>query len=164
MDEEIKINQSSVTGAPVYYEIFKESETGNTVLKNLNSLLDDLILNNTVARENITILTTRRKSDCFLCDYVDQDLKLGDHQFTSKIGSNDKITCASVQGFRGLESQIIILGDIDGRGYKHLNYLAASRAKLMLFLLVSDRFIEKHPEFTDGCEEYTGGLDLKAIL
>jgi hypothetical protein len=164
VDEEIKINQSSVTGAPVYYQIFEENQSGNNALENLNILLDDLIINNTVTWENITILTTRRKSDCFLCDYVDQDVALGSYKFTSEIGSGEKITCASVQGFRGLESQIIILGDIDGRGYKHLNYLAASRAKLMLFLLASDRFIEKHPDLTDECDEYTGGLDLKTIL
>ncbi len=164
MDESIQINQSSVTGAPVYFQSFDDNQAGNTALDKLKALLDGLIVENGVSRENISILTTRRKSDCFLSDYVDQDVHLGDHQFTSEIGSKDKITCTSAQKFRGLESQIIILGDIDGRGYKHLNYIAASRAKLMLFLLTSESFIAKHPDLTEGCEEYTGGLDIESLL
>jgi hypothetical protein len=164
VDEDIEINQSNVTGAPVYYKTYNDNPPEKTAIKSLELLLDDLIQNNTISLKNITILTTRRKEDCFLREFIDQDRHIGQFQITSEIDSEDKITCTSAQKFRGLESQIVILGDLEGRSYKQLNYIAASRAKLMLFLLTSESFIEKHPELTEGCEEYTGNLDLKAMF
>ena len=164
MDEEIDINQSSVTGSPVHFQSFNDEIPGDTAIEKLEVLLNDLIVNNNVAMNNITILTTRRKEDCLLSEYIDEDKSLGKYFVTSGIGVDSKITCTSAQKFRGLESQIIILIDIEGRSYKHLNYIAASRAKLMLFLLTSESFISRHPEFTDDCEEYTGNIDIKTIL
>jgi hypothetical protein len=164
MHEDIQINQSSVTGAPVYFLAFNDEQEGNSVLDKLELLLDDLIVKNSVSQRNITILTTRRKEDCFLHEFIDQEKQLGTYLLTSEIDSEFKISCTSAQKFRGLESQIVILGDLEGRSYKQLNYIAASRAKLMLFLLTSESFLAKYPELTDGCDGYTGNLDLKAMF
>jgi hypothetical protein len=164
MNEDIQINQSSVTGSPVYFQTFRDEQPGKSVLDKLQLLLDDLIVKNSISQRNITILTTRRKEDCFLREFVDQEKYIGQYLITSDIDSEFKITCTSAQKFRGLESQIVILGDLEGRSYKQLNYIAASRAKLMLFLLTSESFLAKHPELTDGCEEYTGSLDIESML
>jgi hypothetical protein len=164
MDENIQVNQSSVTGAPVYFYPFSDEQPEKSVVDNLQLLLDDLIVKNSISQRNITILTTRRKEDCFLSEFVDREKYIGQYQITSEIDSEFKITCTSAQKFRGLESQIIILGDMEGRSYKQLNYIASSRAKLMLFLLTSEGFITKHPELTDGCEEYKGTLDMESMI
>ena len=164
MEEDILINQSSVTGSPVYFQPFNDDQPGESMLDNLELLLDDLIVKNSVSQRSITILTTRRKEDCFLREFVDQEKYIGQYLITSEIDSEYKITCTSAQKFRGLESQIIILGDMEGRSYKQLNYIASSRAKLMLFLLTSEGFITKHPELTDGCEEYKGTLDMESMI
>jgi len=157
--EDIKINKSSVTGAPVYFIPFDDDMLEITSTDKLCGLLDDLLQNNSICQENITILTTRRKQDCFISKYVDEDERLGNHKFTSQVYSKFGITCTSAQKFRGLENQIIILGDIQSGDFKQLNYIAASRAKLMLFLLVSQNFINKYPEYIEGCREYTGEVD-----
>jgi len=164
MSEDIQINQSSVTGAPVYFQTFNDNQPGESLLDNLELLLDDLIVTNSISRRNITILTTRRKEDCFLSEFIDQEKYIGQYLITSEIDSEFKITCTSAQKFRGLESQIIILGDLEGRSYKQLNYIAASRAKLMLFLLTSESFLAKHPELVEGCEEYKSTLDIESVI
>jgi hypothetical protein len=164
LDDDIQINQSNVTGAPVYYKTYNDDHLEKTAIQSLELLLDDLINKNAVSIKNITILTTRRKEDCFLSEFIDQEKYIGQYLITSGIDSEDKITCTSAQKFRGLESQVVILGDLEGRSYKQLNYIAASRAKLMLFLLTSEKFLKKHPDMIEGCEEYTGSLDIESIL
>lgn len=71
----------------------------------------------------------------------------------TKIESKDSATpdlpvFATIQGFKGLDSKIIILCDLDAindEKYKQYMYIAASRARTLLYVVGSAEYFKKHP-------------------
>lgn len=56
--------------------------------------------------------------------------------------SNDSIIFSTIHSFKGLESKIVLLCDVDdieGTNAKMLNYVAISRAKLLLYILCDEK-------------------------
>lgn len=109
----------------------------DTHLKNtLGRLLHRLVVDGGVATKDIVILTTKRKQTL-------QNQVVG--QFRIKADpdiSRNEILCNTIQGFKGLESSVVILVEIEMNSntnyLKKLMYVGASRARNHLIILRPD--------------------------
>jgi DNA helicase IV len=118
---------NNLQGLPVSYNTYGTNEEQK---KKLIALIKHL-LNNRINRSRITILSpyTRNKSVVSLIDH-----------FTIKnysVRNDDSITFCTIQSFKGLENDIIIIVDVESFDQLKLLYVGYSRARLALHVFES---------------------------
>lgn len=72
------------------------------------------------------------------------NVKFADEYFD---GTKEGITYSTIQGFKGLEAPIVILCDVDDledRYHQLLNYVAISRSKELLYILLNEKAYEDY--------------------
>ena len=86
--------------------------------------------------DDITILSPRRRTDS-LWKYYDPDKDIiGDVDDDPK---SYRAVFSTVQAFKGLESKVVIIADIDSYDDIKLMYVALSRARSKMYVLESDK-------------------------
>ncbi len=119
---------TTVDGPPVQYITWSSMEAQCRKLKALLKQLQD----SHIAPEKITILSPRKREDSVVSMLEDYTIK------DFRIPPGTKTTFCTIQGFKGLENQVIILTDIVDFSSEKLMYVALSRACSGLFVLESD--------------------------
>lgn len=102
-------------------------------LEKINAILDEL-LKDGVNYQDIVILSTLRLENSIVSGIADK--------LTESKGQPNKIYFSTIHGFKGLESPVIILTDIDNIGFdarKNLLYVGMTRARSALYILASER-------------------------
>ncbi len=98
--------------------------------KLLSSILHRLIVDEQIAAEEIVILSPYRKKSWFI------DQRIGNFQLTESLNPRaNEVTCTTIYKFKGLESKVLILADIDQAVSQELLYIGYSRARSYLILL-----------------------------
>ena len=126
---------SKIVGPPVSYTTYKNEDEE---LVKLEELLFNLTDKEHIENGDIIILSpyTREKSIVSRIDTT----KIRD--FTFKSGNH--ITFSTIQSFKGLDSKVVILTDIDGFSPEQLMYVALSRARSGLFVLETKSASEEY--------------------
>jgi hypothetical protein len=106
----------------------------------LRTLLNELTLKDNIALEQIVVLSPYRMEN------VKSAWRTGLSQVKTSSDmatpSTGKIRVGTIQGFKGLEADVVILVGIDANAAKHLDwlYIGASRARAVLYLLALEEF------------------------
>lgn len=119
---------TKVDGPPVQYITWS---TLDVQCKKLKSLLKQLT-DSHIAPEQITILSPRKREDSVVALLDELSIK----DFKVPQGSNTSF--CTIQGYKGLENDVIILVDIEDFSSEKLMYVGLSRACSGLFVLESD--------------------------
>ncbi len=104
----------------------------------LRQLLHELIHKQCINAERIVILSPYRP------DHARSGWRIGLEQFETSsdmsIPETGKIRVGTIQGFKGLEADVVVLVGLDSKAADHHDwlYVGASRARAMLYLLVFD--------------------------
>lgn len=129
-------SQSTTAPGPLGRDVEIHYYTGDNELKNtLGRVLQRLIDDEKIATKDIVILTTKRKQAL-------QNQILG--RFRVKADpdiNNNEIRCNTIHYFKGLESPVVILVEIDLNNVPHLKnllYVGASRARHHLIIIRPD--------------------------
>jgi hypothetical protein len=127
---------STTPAGPLGREVEIHYYTSDNDLKNtLSRILHHLVDNEKLVTKDIVILTTRRKQAL-------QNQLLGRFRVLADPDiSNNEIRCNTIHYFKGLESPVVILVEIDlnnVRNLKNLLYVGASRARHHLIILRPD--------------------------
>ncbi len=128
--------QTLVDGPPVNYITYETLDEEKTKLEALLASL----LGSYIDEKRITILSPykRDKSVVALVDgYNIRDYRKA---------VNSKITFCTIQGYKGLENTVIILTDVDSFQSDKLMYVAFSRARSGLYILMSDNAVKEYLE------------------
>lgn len=128
---------TKVDGPPVDYITWSNM---NDQSKKLSLLLGKLI-NQNIAPENITILSLKKREDSVVSmidNYVIRDFKV-------PIGKN--IVFSTIQGYKGLENEIIIVTDIESFDLEKLMYVGLSRARTGLFIFETNAAKKEYDGF-----------------
>lgn len=96
----------------------------------LMAIINDL-LSRSIKREDIVILSPRRRSDSVVCRL--QGITIKDYS----VHTVGQIRFSTLQAFKGLESSAIILTDIESYADEKLIYVGLSRARFSLSVLES---------------------------
>lgn len=108
-----------------------------TLVSDLKSLLEKLIVNNKVNPSKVLLLSTREKSKSWLQNEVraaGYPIQIIDASNYGKV--KDVIPFTTVQAFKGLEADVVIFLNeslYEGHEAKNLEYVAMSRARFFLF-------------------------------
>ncbi|WP_028995259.1 nuclease-related domain-containing DEAD/DEAH box helicase [Azonexus hydrophilus] len=111
----------------------------------LRSLLHELTQKENITPEQIVILSPYRMEN------AKSAWRTGLSQFNTSADmatpSTGKIRVGTIQGFKGLEADVVILVGIDANAAKHPDwlYIGASRARAILYLLA----LEEFPDFSE---------------
>ena len=95
--------------------------------KKLSSLLDKLLTQN-IAPEDITILSLKKREDSVVSmidNWVIKDFK---------VPKGKNIVFSTIQGYKGLENEVIIVTDIENFDLEKLMYGGLSRARTGLYI------------------------------
>lgn len=129
-------SQLTTAPGPIGRDVEIHYYTGDNELKNtLGRVLQRLVDDEKIATKDIVILTTRRKQAL-------QNQILG--RFRVKADpdiNNNEIRCNTIHYFKGLESPVVILVEIDLNNVPHLKnllYVGASRARHHLIIIRPD--------------------------
>lgn len=127
---------STTPAGPVGRDVEIHYYRNDNQLKNtLSGILHRLVDEEKIATKDIVILTTRRKQAL-------QNQLLGKFRVKADADiSNHEIRCNTIHYFKGLESPVVILVEIDlnnVRNLKNLLYVGASRARHHLIILRPD--------------------------
>ncbi len=128
--------QSSVKGLPVDYLTYT---TDREQQKKLEHLLIDLIKEK-ISKKDITLLSPKQKENSIVSlvkNFTVVDLKeLQEFE----------ITFSTIHSFKGLENKVIILTDITNLSDKKLLYVALSRARVRLYVLLTQNALSEYNE------------------
>jgi len=142
----------AVEGRPVYYVQIDSAEK-KAVEQVVQKLLHQLITEYKVSRKSISLLSCHRVENNSLSKFIDTDKKLAGQRLTNSLSDNTAITSTSARRYRGLENQIVILYDFREHDFTEINYNGATRACLLLIMLVDKEVIRSKADFLDGCVE-----------
>lgn len=128
---------------------FERRDSKENLLIRLESLIDEHIKSG-YRREDITILTFKTLDKSILSDVI----KIGRHSIEKEKRLSKKILFTTARKFKGLESPIIILIDLDKDAFSNsekerLFYVATSRAKVNLHIIF-DGNEDDYNEFLKG--------------
>ena len=118
----------TVEGPPVEYITYSSPEEQRYKLEKLLKLL----LENNISKDEITILSPNRRAISVVSTIYGFNIK--DFQVSGK----NNITFCTIQAYKGLENKVIIITDIDTFQNKLLMYVALSRARSGLYIMISD--------------------------
>lgn len=108
-------------------------------IKKLKNILDRLKKRG-IKKQNIMILSPYQLNKSFLADYPHKN-EIIDISSNFSLKSNMSINFSTIQSFKGLEEYCIIIIDIDDLSsveIRHLMYVAASRSKYGLYLMLNN--------------------------
>ena len=120
---------SNVDGVPVqYYSYSDPEEEKDRLLSILNELRDSHI-----SSKQICILSPIKRENSIVSEIT--EFEISDY----KVNWNKNISFCTIQSFKGLENSIVILTDIDSLNDQKLLYVALSRARTGLYVLLSEK-------------------------
>lgn len=128
----------TVTGLPVDYNYYK---TDSEIIEKLSSKIKTLVVDK-VSIEDIIVLSTRRLSNSCLAK-IDKILNFSLVDVTRskfKLKSSG-LKFSTIHAFKGMESQVVIIVDIDKtyeNSLQSLLYVAMSRARSLLILMINE--------------------------
>jgi len=138
---------TNVVGVPVEYRFFADLETQRETIRGvINKLIADGI-----RADFITVLSPKvRRRSCLAAPLKGLDCTIEDLT-EDKIGNpeNGPAKFCTIHSFKGLENAVIIIADVehlDGDLYRSLLYVAMSRARQRLFVLVSESARKEYNE------------------
>lgn len=134
-----QVNRVKASGPQVEQYSYESLEDERSQIYALiERLKDDGVRNNDVV---ILSAYSLNNPKCFLCEKGIPSklgrLKTGGKMWSAKI---DEIRFSTISAFKGLESKVLILADVDSfaeESRKLLNYVAISRAEIALFVFYS---------------------------
>lgn len=135
-----------IKGLPVRYAWYKNLfDQALQISECINNLLDEGIL-----AEDIVILSTKRYKES-LAGSGRLRLKVGHYQLEKNILTTYKnmIACGTVQSYKGLESSVIILTDIEEintKSMKTVNYVGYTRARTALWVFLNQKLKKDYEE------------------
>ena len=106
----------------------------------LRTLLNELVQKENIAPEQIVVLSPYRMENTKSAWRAGlSQVKTSSDMATPSTG---KIRVGTIQGFKGLEADVVILVGIDANAAKHPDwlYIGASRARAVLYLLALEEF------------------------
>ena len=113
--------------------------------KKMNDILKELKAEK-VAMKDITFLAPIKYKNTMLKNAGIKVMELGMEELN--IESDNKLPrFATIQGYKGLDSKIVILTDVDeilDENFSKFIYIAATRARTLLYIVGSEEFWEKH--------------------
>ncbi len=114
-------------------------ENIDTLSKKLNELIAKLMADNIIPKQ-ITVLTFNKEMISFIKSNSNHEIEEINEQ---KHYSNDKISISTIHGFKGLESDFVIIAgledvDIENNELMSLVFVGYSRAKMGLTILMND--------------------------
>ena len=125
-------------GLPVEHRYWR---TASGLLRSLTDVLDRLLADG-IPVENVVILSTRRLVNSSLAGVSHiGDLPLMDVSRSLKV-DRECLKFSTIHSFKGLESPVVIIVDVNGVEESHeqsLLYVAMSRARALLTLMVHER-------------------------
>ena len=128
----------TATGLPVDYNYYKSK---NEVVEKLSSKINTLI-NDNVSIEDIIILSTRKlNNSCLARVEKVLNFSLVDVTFSMLKVKPSVLKFSTIHAFKGMESQVVIVVDIDrtfGDSLQSLLYVAMSRARSLLILMINE--------------------------
>jgi len=150
---------SNIIGEPVSICFY---ENIDSMLTYIRKILTQLIQFERISSKDIIILTPKSSSSFFKTSDFEEKHKIGPYKIVS-IESEDpsSIRFMTIQKFRGMERQIVILVELDSdvHAIESLFYLGCSRAKTKLFLLASKDIDDKlRKNISKGCEDITNKI------
>ena len=119
---------SKVAGIPVEYLTYSNDEEEK---EKLNQVISSL-LNNHISPKMISILSPVKREKSIVSLIEEYDIK------DFKVYSSNRLSFSTIQSFKGLENTVVILTDIDDLEDKKLLYVALSRARSGLYVILSD--------------------------
>jgi len=128
--------QTLIDGPPVNYITYETLDEEKTKLE---ALLASLLGSN-IDEKRITILSPYKRDNSVVA-LVD-GYNIRDY----RKAVNSKITFCTIQGYKGLENTVIILTDVDAFQSDKLMYVAFSRARSGLYILMSDNAVKEYLE------------------
>lgn len=128
-----------IDGPPVDYHFFSDNEGQYMAAGQIISRL----LGDQVDPADIVILSKYRFENSFLAGRTFSDFRISDAAFPYDIEEKKPvIRYCTVQSFKGLESRVVVLCDVDDiteESSQSLLYVAMSRARTQLFVLLRER-------------------------
>lgn len=112
----------------------------NVMARHLRTLLNELTQKENIAPEQIVVLSPYRIENAKSAWRTGlSQVKTSSDMATPSAG---KIRVGTIQGFKGLEADVVILVGIDANAAKHPDwlYIGASRARAVLYLLALEEF------------------------
>jgi hypothetical protein len=145
-----------VKGRPVYHINYSggtDEEKRANQLKLISKILHQLISEYQLSSKNISLLSSNGAARNSLGDYIDSQKKLAGQNLISSIAEKPGITTVSIQKYRGLENQVVMLYDFREKDYREINYYGATRACVLLIIVIDEDIIRDDEGFLDGCVE-----------
>jgi len=131
---------SKVDGVPVEYLTYSSNEEQkNKLIEVIRSLL-----NNHISPHNISILSPVKRENSIVSDIDEFDI----HDY--KPYRSNRLSICTIQAFKGLENSVVILTDIKSISDKKLMYIALSRARFGLYVLLSDEARKEYIQLQSG--------------
>ena len=127
---------TTVDGPPVQYITWDNQKEQSEKLKNLL----DSFKNDNINPSDITILSPIKRENSIVSALKEYDIK------NYSAHNKSHISFCTIQAYKGLESKIIILVDIDGFSEDKLMYVGFSRAQAGLYILESDKAKKEYDE------------------
>lgn len=119
---------AKVDGIPVEYLTYSNDEEEKDKLIQVISSL----LKNHISPKMISILSPVKRENSVVSLINEYDIK------DYKVYSSNRLSFSTIQSFKGLENTVVILTDIDDLKDKKLLYVALSRARSGLYIILSD--------------------------
>lgn len=127
---------SKVEGIPVEYLTYGDDEEEKD---KLTQVIASLIKNH-ISPKMISILSPVKRENSIVSLIEEYDIK------DYKVYSGNRLAFSTIQAFKGLENTVVILVDIDSLEDKRLLYVALSRARAGLYVILSN---EARKEYVD---------------
>lgn len=117
------------------YIIFKVNQVEKQILK---QSIKKLVHSDGIKPDELVVLTPLRMSK----SKWEEGFKIGNLQLSWDINAKGKIRCSTIHSFKGLESPVILMTELDelfSKDYKELLYVGMSRARNHLILILNER-------------------------
>ena len=122
----------SITGEPVDYYSWKNLDEEKEALKKILKTLKT----KGISSKDIMILSPRKRTNSVINELDPANYVIGDINEDPK---SYQALFSTVQAFKGLESKVVIVTDIDDYSNPNLMYVALSRARSKMYVLESVR-------------------------
>ncbi|WP_133966247.1 nuclease-related domain-containing DEAD/DEAH box helicase [Eubacterium limosum] len=127
---------NKVDGLPVNYFVCRDTQESCNKLREILDLLKE----NHISNNMITILSPKKRENSIVEMLNNKNIK------NYSLDTDKFISFSTVQGFKGLESSVIILTDIETYTPCQLMYVAFSRARSALYILETEQAEIEHTE------------------
>ena len=129
--------KSAVEGPVVEYQKYSSKPEQK---KKLAMLLKDIEEKQHVDRTDVVILSPKKREASVINGFDDYSIV----DYSLPLTNDFKFS--TIHGFKGLESQVVIMTDIDSFKDERLMYVAISRAKTKLYILFDEKVDQQRLE------------------